>query len=46
MVIDNAKQRLHHGHVLTCDITNNADIAGRLNYFIAQANDVISQFRL
>jgi hypothetical protein len=38
------KEWLHLGHTLTGDLTDHADIARRRNCFIAQANNIFSQF--
>jgi hypothetical protein len=42
--IENVKEWLHLGHTLTGDLTDHADIARRRNCFIAQANNMFSQF--
>ena len=43
--IENVKECLHLGHMLTSDLTDHVDIARRrINCFIAQANNMLSQF--
>ena len=42
--IENVKEWLHLGHMLTSDLTDHVDIARRRNCFIAQVNNMLSQF--
>jgi hypothetical protein len=42
--IENVKEWLHLGHMLTSHLTDHVDIARCRNCFIAQANNMFSQF--